>query len=250
MTVPVVHYGNLLASGGTLSGTESTDDNQVDRVADGSINLLYQAVSGLTDAGTVTNTLDAAFQADSLSICDATGLSGYIVTVESEDVGGGNNVVHLTTSAQSNQVLEVLTGVTTDRRVWRVTFSGAAATELAKVAEVQLGQRQAFPRSPSLGVTRTRMRQFNRTEIPGGQPFVLRMGPLLRQSVYTFVAVSGSEVSGLETFVEAIDGGDMFTLEDDLGQSYCAELLGRAVDFADSAGIYTQSWTFREVKVD
>lgn len=251
MARPVIYYDNLFSIG-TLSGEHSTTDNPVRQVGDGSINLDYQVTSGTTPTGFFQVTLPTAQAPDALVFARAELVSGHRIILESEDVGGGNNatILDFTLTSGVDRLVSGITGATA-RRVWRLTISGVqAGLSQAQVHEAMLATKLELPRSPIVGVERARMRQFTRVPVPGGQPFVKRDGPRLRRTGYTFALTSGTQVSDVETFVDAVDGGQAFFLVDDLQQSYFAELLGTDVGFDDQAGEFGLQLTFLEVRAD
>jgi hypothetical protein len=94
------------------------------------------------------------------------------------------------------------------------------------------------------------VRQFTRIPVPGGQPFVKRNGPGLRRTLCTFTLVSGVEVTEAEAFVDAVEGGQAFTLVDDRSETYWAELMEGDVPFRDNAGIFAVSLTFQEISAE
>lgn len=248
--VPKFYYNDRFRLG-TLSGSNATGLNPVERVSDGFMGMAYAATSGVTPSGIVQVTLTEADVPHSLVIAKASMLSGYRLILESEDVGGGNNAVRV------DETVPVVTGITSvvyaisggsaARRVWRLTMSGVSGQSPLQLYEGMLADLQDMPRSNSVGVTRTRVRQFTRTPVPGGQAFVVRDGPRLRRTRYSFVVVSGSEVTGLEQFVDGIDGGEAFFHIDDRGAQYMAELLTPDQVFDDSAGTFSVDMTVQEV---
>ncbi len=250
MPRPILYYSNLFGQG-TLSGSNASTTNPVLRVSDGSVGLDYTPTSGATPSGLVQVTLSVAASPDALVMPSGNALSGTRFILESEDVGGGNNatVLDFTLAADAGAFVQDL-GVPTARRVWRLTVSGLAAQAQMTAREFMLAEKLTLPRSPSVGVGRVRVRQFGRMPIVGGEPFVIRNGPPLRRTQYDVVAISGAEVSGLEAFVDAVDGGEFFYLIDDRSESYFAELLNGEVPFSDEAGVFQLNWTFQEIRAD
>ena len=249
MPRPIVYHSNLFSSPGTLSGTHDANDNLVGRVADGSVNLAYDASTVAITSGVMQVILTTAARPDALVLARAGAISGARFILESEDVGGGNNATELDFVPANNTVplVQTISGGTA-RQVWRLTVSGG--TPPVQLYEAQLATQYQVPRSPELQVTRTRVRQFTRVPVAGGQPFVKRNGPGLRRTLCTFVLISGTEVTEAEAFVDAVEGGQAFTLVDDRAETYWAELLESDVAFNDNAGIFTVSLTFQEISAE
>lgn len=253
MPRPIVYYGNFLLSG-TLSGTNTqttSGTGQVRRVADYDLSLPYKVVSGNPEGiveGHVDVTLPStAVQPDAFIMVSGTSLSGFQAVVASEDGGGSNRNVYdtRTLSGTSPYVVEfAASGNTHFRYELSGTTSGLGNPTLH---ELVFATKYQLPRSPSVGVDRTRVRRFDRLDIPGGAPFTFRQGGSLRRRAYTFILTSGQE-DGLESFVQAVDGGEPFWLVDDDGDSYWAELLGSDLALADDAGVFTVSLVFQEVR--
>lgn len=237
---------------GTLSGSLDTNINPVERAADADMGMYYVATSGTPPSGVVQVTLPSDALPHSLVIAKAAALSGYRLILESEDVGGGNNAVRVdeTTGSGTSAVYAVSGGGGSARRVWRLTMSGTSGLSPLWLYEAMLADLQLMPRSNAVGVERTRVRQFTRTPIPGGTPFVKRDGPRLRRTGYSFTVVSGSEVAGLEQFVDGIDGGEFFFHVDDRGEQYMAELLNPGQVFDDEAGVFSVRMSVQEVESD
>lgn len=246
---PIAYHSNLFSSPGTLSGTHDASDNPAERVADGSVNLAYNASTVAVTSGIVQVTLTTAARPDALVLARAGAISGARFILESEDVGGGNNATELDFTPASNTVpvVQTISGGTA-RQVWRLTVSGGAPP--VQLHEAQLATQYQLPRSPDLLVRRTKVRQFTRIAVAGGQPFVKRNGPGLRRTLCTFVLISGAEVTAAEAFVDAVEGGQAFTLVDDRAETYWAELLEAAVPFDDTAGVFTVSLTFQEISAE
>jgi hypothetical protein len=247
----VIRYGNMLASG-ALSGSQDAFANPVRRVADGSINLPYEATSGSPISGTFEVEVASAAVPDSLVIPRGLLPSGLVVSLVSEDPGGANQALVLTSAlaASADFFVADLPSGATPRQVWRVVLSGVSGSEQALVYEATLCSRFEATRRPEVGVARSRERQFTRISVPGGQPFVKRDGPVLRGARYRFPAVSGLDVGEFYTFVEAVEGGAAFTLEDDLGAAFWAELSGSSQPFPDEAGFYRIELGFLEIRAD
>jgi hypothetical protein len=248
-----MYYDNLFSLG-PLTGTNSSDDNPASRIGDGSINLNYALTSGTNIvSGEVEVTLTSGQAPQALVLALGVVVSGHRFILESEDVGGGNNatVLDFTVSGNQSRFIQDITPATTARRVWRLTVSGTVSgLAQMEASELQLATKVTMPRTPQVSVRRSRVRQFTRLDVPGGQPFTKRDGPNLRRTQMTVIATSGSELDTLTTFVEAIEGGESFTLVDDLGDQYWAELPQGEVPFPDEAGVYALEWTFREVNRD
>lgn len=248
MPAPIVYHSNAFSLG-VLSGTHNADDNPVSRVADGSVNLAYDVSTLAVTSGIVQVTLTTAARPDALVLTRGAAISGARFVLESEDVGGGNNATELDFTPSGNTVplVQTISGGTA-RRVWRLTVSGG--TPPVQLHEVQLATAYQLPRSPQVQVTRTKVRQFTRIPIAGGQPFVKHDGPNLRRTLCTFILISGTEVTEAEAFVNAVEGGQAFTLVDDRAETYWAELLGADVPFQDEAGVFTWSPLFQEVSAE
>ena len=246
MARPVAYHSNLF-SVGTLSGDNASNSNPVGRVADGSVNLPYVSHDAPAVSGGVAVTLATAGRPDALVLVRSDfGSAGF--RLESDDVGGGSGAIELTGTHSSTQpqVVELASG--TDRRVWTLTaIQGGGGVSWY---EAQLATKYQLPRSPDLQVTRTKVRQFTRIPVAGGQPFVKRDGPGLRRTLYTFVLISGTEVTEAEAFVDAVGGGQAFTFTDDREETYWAELLDGSVTFQDTAGVFTVSLTFQEISAE
>ncbi len=257
MPAPIVYYDNLLLSG-TLSGSEQSTDNPVRQVADGSINLGYthtSDVSPTAHSGSVYLTLTSPQEPATFILPRCELHSGMTLKLQSMDDVAETNLATVLTQEVSGELAFYkadLPGGGTPRAVWRILISGASGLVPAKVHEAQLAvTKTQFARSPQVEVARTRVRQFTRLAVPGGQPFVKRDGPRLRRTAYNFILISGVEADALRDFVDAVEGGEAFTFEDDQSACYWAELLGNDIPENDSAGV--SSWaqlTFQEIKVD
>lgn len=254
MATPIIYYGNALLSG-ALFGDNGSVDNPAARVRDGSVNLSYAiTASGASQrTGEVNLTSVSAIQPDTVIFPKCALSSGAVIQVimsASSGAGDADTLVSATMGADTTFYLSDL-GATSGNLYWQVSVSGGVSQPLAQsVHEITLAKKYTLPRSPEVSVTRTRVRQFSRIPIPGGQPFVKRNGPMLRQTSMNFVVVSGSEVNALRGFISAVDGGEAFTLSDDLGQVYWAELLDSNVPEQDEAGVSSVSLTFQEIKVE
>jgi hypothetical protein len=251
---PIFYYNDRFRLG-TLSGSNVMVVNPVERVADGFVGLSYTMTSGTlpTASGSVQVTLAVDDVPHSLVIAKATTLSGYRIILESEDVGGGGNAVRVdeaVTSAATSVVYAISGDAGSARRVWRLTLSGDTAGGQAHIYEAMLADRQLMPRSNEVGVERSRVRQYTRMVVPGGQPFVVRDGPRIRSTRYSFTVLSGSEVAGLEAFVDGIEGGEAFFHVDDRGEQYMAELPNPSQVFSDAAGVLSIDMLVREVAVN
>lgn len=253
---PIVFYGNLLLSG-VLIGSRNSTSNPVRKVADGSINLPYTHTAdtgpGL-HSGSISVTLTSAQVPSTLVLPQCSIASGFTLLLQSMDDVFGTNTVNVI-SADFNSTTKFykqdLPSGAAANLVWRVMLSGASGLVPAKVNEIQLATtKEQFARSHQVGVERGRVRQFTRTPIPGGQPFVKRDGPRLRRTGISLILVSGTEVNAVRDFVDAVEGGDAFTFTDDLGSSYWAELLGAEVIEDDQAGVSSWRLQFQEIKVD
>lgn len=236
---------------GTLSGSATTALNPVRRIADGSITLPYTVTSGVTPSGVVQVTLASADAPPYFVVARANLLSGYTFVLEKEDVGGGNNetVLNETLTSGTNVILAI-SGSTTKRAVWRLTATAASGATALKVFEMGLMDRELMPRSNEVGVARTDARQFRRTDIPGGEPFVVGAGPSRRRTNYNFTVISGSEVNGVRDFILGVGRGEHFMHTDDLGRSYWCEMAATDVPMGDEAGVYRWSVTVQEVATD
>lgn len=254
MAKPVIHYGNLFADG-SLTSSEDATTNPVRRIADGSINLDYfvGALSGGANMEVIQVTLPTAASGVSLTINQTSIPAGTLFVVESFDIGGGNLVEHLreTRGPRTDLVLN-LSGVVADRKEWRLTISGGGTGSGVagwRAGEIQLATGRLTMERPQVGVDRVRVRQFGRFEVPHGQPFVRRRGPRLRRLRYAFQLVSGIQVTDAEAFVDAVEGGQAFTLVDDQASTpIWAELMGADVGFDDQAGVQAASFTLQEIR--
>lgn len=244
---PIIYHSNLYSLG-TLSGSHGTNTNLVERIADGSVNIGYETTRVGQSVGVIISVLPAATRPDALVIVRADGLAGEQFILYSEDVGGGNLDVELNFLLGSTlpHVEELPAG--TDKQQWRLGVFGPSASTF--IYEMQLATKYQVGRSPDLLVTRTKVRQFSRATVAGGQPFVKRDGPGLRRTLCTFTLVSGAEVTAAEAFIDAVDGGQAFTLTDDRGETYWAELLDGDVAFRDTAGVFAVSMTFQEISAE
>lgn len=255
MAVPTVYYGNLMLSG-TLSGSNNTTTNPARRVADGSINLSYTAtrdVSASLHSGQVQVVLTSAQVPDALSIPLMSVPSGFTLELQSapSEFASGTTVLSTTfTDAETTRYKSDLPSGTSAALVWRVVLSGVSGLVAAKVNEVQLATKQAYPRNVEVGVQRQHVRQFTRIPVPGGQPFVKRDGPKLRRFTYKFYTIDSAEVGNFRDLVHALEGGDAFTFSDDLGDWYWAEMPDPVVPEDDQAGVASWSVVVQEVRVD
>lgn len=254
MARPVLHFGNLF-SDGTLVSSEDATTNPVRRIADGSINLDYfvGVISGGANMEVVQVTLPTAARAVALVINQAAIPVGTSLVVESFDIGGGNLVKHLDETGAGATFITTLSGVVADRQEWRLTISGAgvgSGVSAWRAAEIQLTTGRLEVERPQVGVGRVRVRQFGRLEVPHGQPFVRRRGPRLRRMSYSFQLIDGSQVTDMEDFVDAVEGGQAFGLVDDEGSRMWAELLGGGIGFDDQAGVRAAQFTFQEIRRD
>ena len=241
MSLPSIYYSNLLALG-VLSGTNDDLAYPVRRVADADISLPWPVISGTsltTIQAEVNVTVPVADTRDAFVLPKGEGLSGFTFSVQSEDVGGGNNAFHGSYTATDDEpILLQLTGVTTPRRVWRVLVSGVTSgIGTPIVYEAMLATRLDFPRRPAIGVERTIIQQTQRLPIPGGAPFRFRLGQELNRVKYA-LEVQESLVSGFENFVRENDGGEPFWFVDDQDESYWAEAPESEFVFDDQAGVY------------
>lgn len=256
MPRPIVYYGNHMTSG-TLSGSTESTDNPVREVADGSINLGYAVttdVSPTAHSGQVDLVLNAAVRPAAFILPRCSLVSGLTLLLQSmDDVGGTNlaTVVSADISTLTTFYKAEISSGETPRAVWRLLISGVSGLVPAKVHESQLAvTRTQFARSPEVSVSRIRVRQFTRIPVPGGQPFVKKDGPRLRRYTYNFVLVSGAtENNPMRDFVDAVEGGEAFTTQDDLGDCYWAELLGNEINEGDSAGVSRWATAIQEIRV-
>lgn len=255
MAKPIFYYGSLLLSG-TISGTAATTDNPIRKLRDGSINLPYEVTADVASiqSGSVTIQMTTARTTDAFILPKCGLLSGHWLHLESMDDLAETNLASVIPSFEITEPTDfLLSGIAgaTARKVWRLTITGDQALDAqALVHELQLPIKYQLPDSPQVGVDRTRVRQFTRIPVPGGQPFVKRDGPLLRQTSYQFILASGSDIDGVRNLATALEGGDAFTHTDDLAASYWAELLGNAVAEADEAGVSSVALTVQEVNVE
>jgi hypothetical protein len=255
---PIVYYGNFYIASGTLSGT-NTDTasvkSAVRRVADADLSLAYQLVSG--DPGAITGVVSGQVALYSDGVVP-TGfvmvhgelLSGFVATLWSEDTGAVNPQTHDSRTLTSDAPYHfAISGVSGGTEQWRYSLSGTTSgLGIPHLHELLLGTRYQFPRSPQVNVQRSIVRRFTRHEIPGGQPFVFKQGTNLRETLYTFQVISGTEVDNLRAFVSGVEGGEPFFLVDDLEEAYWAELVQGNVTFSDDFGLWEAQLGFREVK--
>lgn len=254
MSTPLVYYNNRLAAADTLSGSETSDGNPVRRVADGDLTLKYYLFDSPGDpvSGTVHATLSTATLPTHFVQARATAVSGYTVKVFSSDVGGGNEAQHLEQALSGDDSFVVaLSGADTARRCWWIEYSTeVSGLGACNLYEVMLADELALPRPPEAGVSRTIVQNYRQMEVPGAASFKLRLGEDYRRVGYSLYLVSGSEVSGVETFLQTNDGGEPFWFVDDLGSEYWAELQGPAHAFDDRAGIYGYGLVINEVPLE
>lgn len=252
MSTPSIYYHNLLGLG-VLSGTNTDEAYPVRRVADADLTLPWPVISGTGIVsgfvtGEVSVTLASGATRDSFVLVKSTGLSGFVLRVFSENVGGGSSAQHGTFALGSDTPFAAaLSGVSTARRVWRVTISGATSgLSIPSISEMMLATRLDFPRRPIVGVNRTSIWQASRIEIPGGAPFRFRMGNQLRRAEYT-LNVEQDLISGFETFLDVNDGGEFFWFADDRDASYWAETPITEHGFDDQAGVFLFKILVQEV---
>lgn len=252
MAVPRIYYHNLFPLG-VMSGTNTDEAFPVRRVADADLTLPWPVISG-TEAGTIEaearTTLASGETREAFVLVKGEGLSGFVFRVISEDVGGGNSAQHAeATAAGDTPFVLILSGVSTPRRVWRVTISGVTSgLATPTISEMMLASILDFPRRPIVGVQRVTVHQTGRVEIPGGAPFRIRFGQELKRTTYQLVAEEDRFLlSGFQTFLETNDGGEPFWFVDDLGDSYWAECPGTEYEFDDQAGVYTLGLTVQQV---
>lgn len=254
MSRPIFYYGNLLLSG-TLSGTADSATNPVRRVRDGSIGFEHtpaQASSTLTVTGDIYVTLTASGTPAAWSFPRCLLTSGTAVQLHRMDDVAETGIAlvdSFTVSAETTSVHRELT--TSGALVWRVRVISPSGAEAGQdLHEVQLSStKYQLPRSPSVGVTRTTIRQFDRVPLPGGEPFRARRGPPLRRVDYDFVILSGAELTNLHALVSGTDRSQAFVFTDDLGSTYWAELMGLTHLDADAAGVNTVALSVQEVRV-
>jgi hypothetical protein len=252
---PIIYYGNALLSG-TLSGSNATAANPIARVRDGSVNNSFKVtLSGATDRdGVVGLTLTTAAQPTGFVLPRCALSSGATVTLIMQtgptDSAGLETLVSDTLTEDKSFYLADI-APTSGNLYFALTVSATSGITVAQTAhEIVLAQKYTLPRSPEVSVSRGKLRQFNRTDIPGGEPFIRRTGPMLRETAMNFVIVSGSEANALRGFVGGVEGGSAFTLTDDLGDSYWSELVDADVPEEDEAGVSSVALTFREIGVD
>lgn len=252
---PIIYYGNALLSG-SLFAMQGGDADTLSRVRDGSVNLSYvHTISGAGGrTGEVNLTLPFEVSPDAVVLPRCLLQSGTQVRVRARTVSGAVAKVQVNEILSGDVTFYLSDFDTPERKIdtfFEIRITAGASQPLAQeVHEVVLAQKYTLPRSPEVSVTRTRVRQFSRIPIPGGQPFVKRNGPMLRQTSMNFVVLSGSEVNALRGFIGVVEGGEAFTLSDDLGDVYWAELLDANVPEQDEAGVSRVSLTFQEIKVE
>jgi hypothetical protein len=182
----------------------------------------------------------------------ATAVSGFTVKVFSSDVGGGNQAQHMERVLSGDDSFsETLSGADTLRRCWWVEY-GAAVSGLGacNLYELMLADKLTLPKSPEIGVARTRQQNYQQMAVPGAASFKLRLGEDYRKVAYSFQLVSGAEVTAVETFLQVNDGGEPFWMVDDLGSSYWAELQASSHAFDDQAGVYAFNVAISEVPLE
>lgn len=254
MAVPLIYYSNLFAQG-VLSGTNIDEAFPVRRVADDNITLPYPIVSGTVSgllSGQVQVTAASGVTRDYFILVRGESLSGHEFTVFSDDIGGGSFATHGTQAASGDApfVLE-LTGTATARRVWGVIVSGTVSgLPTPRVFEMMLPKRLVFPRRPQIGVSRSVIHQKQRLEIPGGAPFVVRLGEDFQQDVYTMIAEETLVASGLRAFVRENDGGQPVWHVNDKAESYWGETPDAEFRFDDQAGVEFFNLTVREIPAE
>jgi hypothetical protein len=254
---PIIYYGNVFAFG-VLSGT-NTEVNEptgaVRRVSDADLSNPYQIVDG--DPSTVEGIVSgevAVFTDGSLptgfAMVIGSQLSGFQARLLSEDIGGGAAQVHDSRTLSGNDAYHfAVTPLSSGNQVWRYELSGTTSgIGIPQLNEIMLGVRYQLPRSPEVGVGRTKQRRFDRLAIPGGQPFLFRQGSALRQRAFRFYLISGTETEELDDFLDGVDGGDPFFLVDDHGEGYWAELVGNDQASDDQAGVHLVALTFCEIR--
>lgn len=247
---PAFYYNDRFRLG-TLFGSAASTINPVRRVADGSITVGYVPTTGDPPSGTVLVILDTADYPTHFVIPRANALSGYRFILQKADVGGGNLVTVLDESLTSGTTaILALSGDTTPRRVWGLTVSGLAGADLLRVFELGLMDKQLMPRSNSVGVKRSNIRQYGRIDIPGSEPFTIGQGPKRRADAYAFVVVSGAEEVGVQAFIDGIDRGQHFMHTNDRGVSYWAEIVSKDIALDDTAGVNNWNVVVQEVATD
>lgn len=265
MSQPIVYHGNLLASGSFGVKGQSNNaafdpidsDNPVARVIDGSV-LLPHTPSGELYAGgalrsvTYQSVVTSNYSPDVLAYFGTHGADAWSFAVlQSSDFSASATTTRLSVATPgplSGLAIYSLNDSHHNSRFnWMVNWVGLAAWGVSVPNEMWLAKAWTMPRSPEVGVERTRSRQFARLPIPNGQPFVKRYGPALRVTSYESILLSGSEIDAFNAMLTDIEGGEIFPFTDDLGDSYLAELVGPAVVEPDEAGVYAVSLTFREV---
>ncbi len=246
-------YVNDRLRKGTLSGSEDDSRNPEERLADGSITLGYTATTGTTPSGEYQVAISGeAFAPEALVIARADALSGTTFQVISETLAGASTLVVASgdvTGSPSNFVLAIPSGAT-PREVWRVQVTGPTSGTQVTIYESMLADLVELDRLPQVGISRVRIRQFTRTAIPGGQPFVKRDGPNLRRTGYSYILTSGTEIEEMRGLITALAGGEFFFHVDDLGAQYWAEVMGDGLDEADEAGVSSAGLTVQEVASD
>ncbi len=134
--------------------------------------------------------------------------------------------------------------------IGNVSGTKTAAQANAGAAEVMLGSGLLFPRDHQVGVERAVLRQFIRTEMDGGEPFMARTGDDLKETRYQLITTEAETASGIEQFIRTNDAGEPFLFRDDLGELYWAELPESDQTYADEAGVWGYELLIRQVPED
>jgi len=243
MALPQFYYANLLA-GGTLSGTSSDEANPVRRVSDSDRTLKYSLLDSVgpdVTTGQVDVTLATAATRDYFVMVSGYALSGWTLSVESEDTDGGNNATHGSQVLSGDEpFILALSGTSTPRRVWRVKMvSVSGITTSPDLYEMMLAKQYVLPSGyrPQIGVQRSTVQNYQTLRIPGSAPFKFRLGQDFEQVTYQLVTPSG-QVAGFKSFTQENDGGEPFWHVDDLGRAYWAEMRTPEIQYDDQAGVY------------
>lgn len=251
MAKPIFYYGNALAAG-VLTGTSTLETNPVRRVADSDKTLLYTLITDTVgpdvEVGQVAVTLPIAATRTHFVLVSGTALSGWTLSVESEDADGGNNASHGSQAMTSDAPFVLaLSGVTTARRVWRAKFTSVSGIETSpKLYEMMVAKQYQFGMAPLIGVTRTRVHNYQRLDVPGGAPYKHRLGEDYLAIGYRYTLPT-TELSGFRSFLRENDGGEPFWHIDDESNSFWGELRNVNVSFDDQAGVHSFSFVVQEI---
>lgn len=274
MPAPIVYHGNLLQSGtifqmGQAAQNETPflvdPDNPYTRQYDGSSLLSYSAsgvvyITIIRYSTVIVSLPTSGHDPDAVFLLSRgweSGL-GYSTTfaVASSSDGDAPGYGLVTKSWTGEDVPSLYVADVSDAarhpelKNYYFSITALSSWQIPEIYEVGFTKKWTMPRAPLVGVQRGLARQTTRLEIPNGSPFTKRDGPIVRETTYNAVLISGSEVEAFHWFISDTDGGQIFPFTDDLGATYLAELVNQDVVESDTAGVYSASLTFREVKIE